>query len=46
MEGADVPEIKMLLAATYMEFSTTIVDCPEGIAYDEYVHFQALIISF
>ncbi|KAJ5542085.1 hypothetical protein N7535_004505 [Penicillium sp. DV-2018c] len=28
-------EIKMLLAATYMEFSTTIVNCPEGIAYEE-----------
>ncbi|KAJ5146147.1 uncharacterized protein N7515_000711 [Penicillium bovifimosum] len=28
-------EIKMLLAATYMEFSTIVVDCPKGIVYDE-----------
>lgn len=38
MESADGSEIKMLLAATYMEFSTSVVDYPEGIAYDEYVH--------
>lgn len=37
MESADAVEIKMLLAATYMEFSTSI-DCPDGIAYDEYVY--------
>lgn len=38
MASADSAEIKMLLAATYMEFSTSIVDYPEGIAYDEYVY--------